>query len=371
MTKKVTYIISDINRALAFEWIAQYLDRKKVTLSFILINPGNDTLERFIKSQQLEVYSVTSASKLDWFNAYWFVRKQLKRIKPDIVHCHLQQACILGLLAAKHVGIKTRIHTRHHSSLHHVYFPKGIFWDKMINRLSSKIIAISKPVKTILVDWEKVDASKVVIIPHGFLLDSFQHVDENLLHQLRVKYQIGNNHPIIGVVSRWTEWKGVQFIIPAFKQILENYPNAVLMLFNASGDFSNEINLALDNINNQRIRLIQFEPEMAAAYHLFDVLVHVPIDDHSEAFGQVYIEAMAAGVPMVATPSGIGVDILQHQTNCWVVDYKNENSIAIGVDELLTNKELIKKIVMNGKLTANQFALHKMLDALIEVYESA
>jgi len=371
LTKKVTYIISDINRAIAFEWIAQFLDREKVTLSFILINPGNDTLERFIKAQHLEVCSVKSATKLDWVKAYWFVRQQLKRIKPDVVHCHLQQASILGLLAAKHVGIMSRMHTRHHSSLHHVYFPKGIFWDKLINRLSTKIIAISKPVKTILVEWEKVDEKKVVLVPHGFLLESFQQVDESLLHHLKQKYSIGTNHPIVGVVSRWTEWKGVQFIIPAFKQLLEKYPNAILMLFNSSGDFSKEINVALEGIDKQHVRLIQFEPEMAAAYHLFDVLVHVPIDDHSEAFGQVYVEAMAAGVPMVATPSGIGVDILQHQVNSWVVDYKDELSIVSGIEALLSDNELYKHIVMNGTITAKQFSLNKMLYALIDVYESA
>ena len=234
---KITYIISDINKALAFEWVAQYFDKNKFQLSFILLNPGNSQLEYFLQKQGIEVHQVTCRGKIDWLRATWQTQKLLKKINPDAVHCHLLQANIIGLTAARLVGIKKRIYTRHHSSLHHVYHKKGVFWDKLCNYLATDIIAITKKVAEILIDWEKVKKEKVNIIPHGFDLTLFEKQDEEVLNSLKLKYNLESKYPVIGVIARFTEWKGVQYIIPAFKKLLVDYPDALLLLFNANGDY--------------------------------------------------------------------------------------------------------------------------------------
>ncbi len=368
MKKKVTYIISDINNALAFEWIATYLDKDKAALSFILLNPGDSGLEQSLRAMQVPVTRIICRGKKDWPAAWMALYKNLKKDKPDIVHCHLQQACILGLSAAKAAGIHGRIHTRHHSSLHHIYMRKGIFWDKLINRLSTSIVAISGEVKKILIDWENVPAEKIVYIPHGFLLEQFKHPDESVVAALKVKYVPANAWPVVGVISRFTEWKGVQYIVPAFASILEQYPDAVLLLFNASGDYAAHINTLLQTLPTKTYKTIPFERDIAAAYHLMNVFVHTPIDEHSEAFGQIYIEAMAAGIPMVATLSGIANDILVHKQNAWVAEYKDPMSIATGIRSLLSDKTLERSLINNERITADLFSLQNMLNSLTALY---
>lgn len=370
MKKKVTYIISDINKALAFEWIAAYMDKERIDLNFILLNPGDSATEQTLKDMGMPVARITCRGKKDWPVAWFKLYTQLKKDKPHIVHCHLQQACILGLSAAKYAGIPTRIHTRHHSSLHHVYMRKGIFWDKFINKLSTKIVAISGMVKKILVEWEHVSEQKVVYIPHGFLLESFSNPDQGTVATLRSKYIPEGKGPVIGVISRFTEWKGVQYIIPAFKTVLEEYPHALLLLFNANGDYAAHINTLLQELPTSSYKTISFEKDIAAAYHLMDVFVHTPIDDHSEAFGQIYIESMAAGVPMVATLSGIANDVLVHRQNSWVAEYKNTASVTEGIKALLSDNELKRSIINNARITANLFSLQRMIDSLIKLYGS-
>ncbi len=370
MKTKVTYIISDINKALAFEWIAAYIDKDRIDLSFILLNPGDSATEQVLRGMKLPVLWVICRGKKDWPNAWLTIYKQLKKGKPHVVHCHLQQACILGLSAAKVAGIPHRIHTRHHSSLHHVYMPKGIFWDKLINRLSTKIVAISGQVKKILVEWEKVPEQKVVYIPHGFLLESFSKPDPKIVATLRTKYVPSSTGPVIGVISRFTEWKGIQYIIPAFATVLEQYPNALLLLFNANGDYAAQINGLLQELPASSYKTISFEKDIAAAYHLMDVFVHTPIDDHSEAFGQIYIESMAAGVPMVATLSGIANDILVHKQNAWVANYKDTASIATGITTILSDIDLKQSLINNERITADLFSLQHMINSLTELYES-
>jgi len=367
----VTYIISDINRSVAFEWIANNIDPERIRLRFILLNPSKSLLQQFLEEQGLPVTTIICKSKADWPRVILMLVKTLRRNRPDIIHCHLQQASILGLLAGKLAGINKRIYTRHHSSLHHVYFPKGVFWDKWCNSLATKIIAISDSVREILVDWEKASPSKVLVIPHGFKLGVFAGAGHELINELRIRHKIGNKYPVIGVVSRFTEWKGVQYIIPAFARILSEYPDAILLLFNAEGDFKSQISRQLAELPQESYRTISFESQMTAAYHLFDMLIHTPVDAYSEAFGQVYIEAMAAGVPLIATRSGIGNSILKHEENALVVGYKDSAAIAEGIRVLVTDKQLRARLIAAGRMTAKQFELDNMIGSLTNLYENA
>lgn len=103
---KITYIISDIDKALAFEWIAEELNRNKFPISFVLLNPGASALENFLKEKNIPVTAIVCRGKKDWPSALIKTIRALKQQRPDAVHCHLLQANIIGLLAAKMVGIK-------------------------------------------------------------------------------------------------------------------------------------------------------------------------------------------------------------------------------------------------------------------------
>jgi glycosyltransferase involved in cell wall biosynthesis len=372
MKTKVVYIVSEIGRALAFEWIAGELNQDKFDLSFVLINPVNDTLETFLRSKNVPLLVVKGTGKKSWPVMCRKVFKYLKQAKPNIVHCHLQQASFIGLLAAKLAGIKVRIHTRHHSSFHHVYFPKGVWWDKLNNRMSTHIVAISSLVKRILMEWEEVPANKITLVPHGFLLSEFEQRDEAVIAKLSEKYNPAAKTPVIGVISRFIELKGIQYIIPAFKELLNRYPDALLLLFNAQGDYTNEIDILLQDLSANSYQKVNFEPDIASVYKLMDVFVHVPIGDHYEAFGQIYVEALAAGVPSVFTLSGIAPDFIVDGENAVVVPYKNDRAICKAISSILEDDTLRSKIVRKGmESVKQQFALRRMIDNLENLYDKA
>jgi glycosyltransferase involved in cell wall biosynthesis len=337
-----------------------------------LVNPVNDTLEAFLRSKNIPVLILSGAGKKSWPGMCWKVYKYLKQTKPDIVHCHLHQASFIGLLAAKLAGVKVRIHTRHHSSFHHMYFPKGVWWDKLNNRMSTHVVAISGLVKRILMEWEGVAANKITLVPHGFLLSEFEQRDEAQIASLKAKYNPTDKRPVIGVISRFIELKGVQYIIPAFKELLNKYPDALLLLFNAQGDYITEIDNLLKALPTGSYRKIQFEPDIASVYKLMDVFVHVPIGDHYEAFGQIYVEALAAGVPSVFTLSGIAPDFIRDGENAIVVPYKNDKAIYKAINSILEDDVLRSKIVSTGMESVKQkFALHEMIANLEKLYDKA
>jgi glycosyltransferase involved in cell wall biosynthesis len=366
---KITYIISDIDKALAFEWLAQELDQNKFNLSFILLNPGPSVLESFLEKKNIPVTTIICSGKGDWPSALLKTIRLLKKQKPDVVHCHLLQANIIGLLAAKMACVKKRIYTRHHSSLHHVYHKKGIFWDKWSNRLATHVVAISGIVNRILKDWEKLPANKSVLIPHGFRLNEFKEVEPARVAAIKQNYQLENIFPIVGVISRFTAWKGVQYIIPAFKKLLADYPDAVLVLFGADGDYKKEIMSLLKSLPEKNYRLVSFEKDVAAAYHVMNVFVHVPIDEHSEAFGQIYVEALAAGVPSVFTRSGIAPDFITDGKNALVVPFKNSVAIYEAMLKIMKDEGLRENLRQEGEKTVqDKFELSRMINQLETLY---
>jgi len=367
---KVTYVISDIDKALAFEWIALGL-KKKFDLCFIIIGKSDSKFSIFLQTQSIRFHEISNeqySSRLGKWVRLFFI---LKSEKPDVVHTHLWQANLLGLSSAWILGIKKRIYTRHHALVHHDEFPTGLKWDKLCNHMATHIIAISNNVRNILIEKDKADPQKVFLIKHGFDLSYFQNVQSQEIKMLQEKYKIfADFYPIVGIISRYEKWKGIQYIIPAFRELKKKYPQAHLILVNADGNYSENIASMLQNLSLNSYTEILFEQNLAALYKLFDVFVHVPVDKESEAFGQTYVEALASGVPSVFTLSGVASEFINHEQNALVVPFKDSIGVFKSIERILENSELRIRLIANGKESANLFCLSSMISQLKHLYES-
>lgn len=366
---KVHYVISGIDRSLAFEWINERYNREKYTIEFILLNRRKSHFQNYLIETNTPHHFVKSTG----FGFSWLVVLKLMILflkqKPHVIHCHLFEASLFGLLAGMLAGIKKRIYTRHHSSYNWTYNRKGVVLDKFINRLATDIVSISPNVSRILIEKEKIPSPKIHYVPHGFDLDSFMQVDSDNVQRLRKKYKLGGKTPVIGVIARWIEWKGVQYIIPAFQEILKSNPDACLLLANANGPYRPTIEILLSQLPETACRIIPFEPDSRALYQLFDIYVHVPVDPEIEAFGQTYVEALAAGIPSVFTLSGIAHEFIIDNHNALTVEYKSSKTIVNAVLRLLAASELKDKLKNNGRKSIQRYALKKMLSRLEEIYD--
>jgi glycosyltransferase involved in cell wall biosynthesis len=185
------------------------------------------------------------------------------------------------------------------------------------------------------------------------------------------KYQLEGKAPIIGVISRYFELKGIQFIIPAFKKLLAVSPNAHLILANATGEYASVIQSFLEGVPGENYTQIRFEGDIAALYQTFDVFIHVPINSHIEAFGQTYVEALAAGVPSVFTLSGVAAEFIEHEKNALVVPFQKADAIYLAMMRLLEDGPLRSRLIEQGKIDVKQqFELAGMMQKLEELYAS-
>jgi glycosyltransferase involved in cell wall biosynthesis len=166
-----------------------------------------------------------------------------------------------------------------------------------------------------------------------------------------------------------TELKGVQFVIPAFQKLLQTYPKAHLIIANAEGDYKAEIETMLSILPKNQVTLIRFQNDVKQLYAMFDVYVHVPIDKDCEAYGQVYIEALAMKVPSVFTLSGIANEFVAHNKNAMVVDYQNSGEITNAIIFLLQHPDNAKAMANEGFANVTAlFNIEKMVALLEAVY---
>jgi len=360
----ILYVVSFIEKALIYEWIADHFrDSKDFRVKYVLMNPAETPLGRYLKERDIPHDLVRYRGKRDVARAILTLYRIFRRERPAIVNTNLFDASFSGQIAAWLARVPIRIHARHYSSQHLVYFRNALKYDRIMNRISTRILVASGMVKDLMVEKEGVDADKIRVIHYGFQVQAFTDVDPGRVDALAGKYFGGRKpYPVVGVISRYLHLKGLQYIIPAFRMLLDRYPGARLMLANAKGPFASEVEKLLATLPAGSYITIPFEADIAALYRLFDVFVHAPIDGHSEAFGQIYIEALAAGIPSVFTLSGIAHDVIRHETNALVVDYCDAHAIFGAVTRILEDGELASRLVRHGKEVIRHFEFSRMAE---------
>ncbi len=371
MKAKILVIVYNLDRALEHEWFVQLMDRTIYDIHFALIRKGDGFLAGFLEKEGIPVYRFGYSGKKDLPMLSWQLFRLIKRERFQIVHAHLFEASITGILGAWMARTPIRIVTRHHSDFHHVNSRLAVLLDRMVNKLATHIVAVSKNVQRILIDWERVNTEKVICIPHGVNLSTFGHkaVSSERIDAVRSKLKIGSDLKVIGVVSRFIEWKGVQYIIQAFKMLLNAKPDTVLVLANALGPFKEDVLELLKELPLSSYRLVEFEKDMPALYLNFDCFVHVPVSATSEAFGQTYIEALASGIPSVVTISGVALEYAQNRVNCLVVPHRDAEAVYKAVCSIFDNTiDVMGMVEEGGKVAEKGYDYRKKYDSLDKLY---
>jgi len=361
------YIISDVNSSRNFEWTLLEL-KKDFPLSVILLNKKKEEsrMKQFLSHNLIPFVEINYSGKLSLLNAVFRISAFLLRKRIGIVHCHLFEASLAGLIAAKLVFVKTRIYTRHNSTINLLYYPHAVKYDKLINKLATKIVSISDVVSEVLIKHEFVKEEKLIKIHHGF---DFNEIKElaGKKNEIRLKYNIPQNQKIIGVVSRYIEYKGLQYSIPAIiDYVKEN--GGFIVLANASGPYKNKVSELLKSLDKSHYIEIEFEENPYALFANFDVFVHTPIHKNDEAFGQVYIEAMFLGIPVITTLTGIVNEFSSDKKYFYPVLYKNSVEIKDALVSVLNNQTALPVIGNAKTYVRDHFTLNKMSHQLNKLY---
>lgn len=346
-----------------------HLRAQNLDVYYILINCTNGELHHFLLENRFPVHTLEAGSLLKSRKVILDCKKILKEQQITLVHCHLAHANWIGLWAAKLAKIKTRIYTRHSGEPLNIHWKERII-DKVQNRLATRIVAISKNIDEIL-EQQGVPAEKRVLIHHGFNLERFFNPQHEEVLRIKKEYNPNQQFPVVGIISRWLELKGIQYTIDAFQDLLKTHPDALLCLFGASdnADYSKEIKELVQTIPERNVRVIGFENNVYDLFQLFDIYVHVPVNPSCEAFGQTYVEALASGIPSVFTLSGVAREFIVNEENALVVPFRDSASIHDALFLLLNDSALNEKLRQKGPESVSEmFSFARYIAQLKDIY---
>jgi len=366
---EILYIVAGTEPWKFFGDICRRLHGRDYNFTFLFLHPDESLIAAELEEQGVPCHHLRFSRRLQAPTAMWRIFHFCRQRHYDLVHTHFVNACLAGLPGSRLAGIRIGIHTRHHCAPH-VYsrrVRRQAFYDQINNRFSTAIIAPCEGVRRRLMD-EGVHPDRIELIHHGFDLEAFANVPEHRIQRIAEKYGIRLEGPIIGASARFVATKGVQHIVAAFRRLLPAYPKAQLVLANARGELA-DVRAELSQLPPGSHVEIPYEMDNSALYHLFDVFVHVPVAGWVEGFGQVYVEAMAAGVPSIFTKAGIAHELARHGENAWVVDYEAPDQIHAALLELLSDFALCSRLSRQARAAVQQFGLDQHVSRLARFYD--
>ncbi len=155
-----------------------------------------------------------------------------------------------------------------------------------------------------------------------------------------------NPHPIIGTPAELTERKGLRYLVEAAPLVLERYPDARFLIF-GRGHLENDLRQQIAHLGVQdNVNLMGFVPNVAAQMPTWDMLVLPSLWD---PFPQAILEAMAHGLPVVATAVDGALEMVVNEGTGLLVPPADAPALAAAIIRLLDNPALARSLGQHGR----------------------
>ena len=358
-------VFSDVHFSPQLLAILQELHNQEISFRVLLIGDPEVSLGHQIMAQEWNLRIIPKRNKLSSVLNFGIVGAEIIRNRPKVLFASGQFATIIGMLTSKALNVPKRIFIRHHSNFHHKYNMKlGVILDKMANYSSTEIIAVSAVVKKTLISNEAAKPEKVKVIYNGIDLRKFLNINLNgsKVHDLHERPEQLFH---IGVISRLTELKGVEYIAQAFIKLQLEFPNSRLHIVGAISDSYTEIMNILAPLNRNIYTVERENFDIPGFFKNLDVFIHVPIGVADEAFGIVYIEALATGVACIFTKSGIINELNNKEEYVYIVPPRDFEAIYHNLRQIILGVSAPKIRIPN--LWISQFSQEKIAKDYVEI----
>jgi len=251
-----------------------------------------------------------------------------KALKVDVVHAHMFQANLFVAIAARLAGVSVAFTTEHGRNswkkpIHH-YMERWI-----ISPLVSMRVAVSRNICEVRLESGDVPEDKITVIPNCV------EISEKIN-----RYETGKRLRI-GTVGRLVPAKDYHTLIIAFNKLLEDGLNIDLIFVGDGPERSRLESLVQDlNISNH-VKFAGFQEDVRSFLNEFDLFV---LSSITEGIPVAMLEAMAMGVPVVATRVGGIPEVIQDNVNGLLVECRNPEMLAGAIKQLIDDNSLREKI---------------------------
>ena len=281
--------------------------------------------------------------------------RQLRREPPDILHCHLLRANLYGRLAGRLAGIRNIINTIHGVDEYVTSSDLISHSLRLVERLSagwiSQYVAVSENARRAVIKHLKIAPGKVSTILNALDLAPFQGGSPS---GKSVRKELGLNPDaiVVGAVGRLAPLKNFASLVQWLGELSTIFPQVQLVII-GEGEERQFLENLIARLNlRDTVRLPGFRADIPRLLAALDIFAFPSL---SEGLSIALLEAMAAGLPCVATDVGGNAEAVVDGRTGFVVSPEDAAGFKTALIRLLKDGELRKKLGEAGKKRA--FAL--------------
>jgi sugar transferase (PEP-CTERM/EpsH1 system associated) len=303
----------------------------------------------------------------------WTVRlwKLLRKLKPDLVHTRNLAALEAQFVVAA-AGVRATVHGEHGRDMFDLY---GQNWKYNLLRraarpLVSNYIAVSRDLATWLRLAVRVPPRKIHQIYNGVDSDKF-HPRQGARPELLPPGFADGQSVVFGSVGRMAEVKDYPTLVRAFIQLVQQHPDAAAharLAIVGEGQTRQACQALLDQAGMAHLAWLPGERhDIAAVMRALDVFV---LPSKNEGISNTILEALASGLPVIATAVGGNVELVEDGVNGMLVKAGDEADMAQALLAYLKTPALIAGHGEQARLHAEQrFSIPAMAEAYATVYD--
>jgi len=259
---------------------------------FLAIREGSFQAAR-LGELNLPIMELNLSSEFD-LRSLFALARIIRRFQPQIIHAHDSRTLgLAAVLRATGCGIKIVAARRVPFSIRH-----NPLWKFKYSYQTNRVIAVSNYIRDLLIR-EGLQQGQVEVV-----YDAVDKIPvESKTHRASSRQRLGVSDAefVIGCVGQFTSEKGQEFLIQAYTEILDKYPDCRLALV-GDGDLYEKCQKLLERLRlRHSVILTGFVSDLDTLLPAVDLLVHPAL---IEGLGSVLLKAMAHGIPVCASRTG-------------------------------------------------------------------
>jgi glycosyltransferase involved in cell wall biosynthesis len=234
-------------------------------------------------------------------------------------------------------------------------------------------VTVSKGVAQDLIENFGVKREKITVI---YNFQDLEEIDRASLEDLGEFRNLFLKNKVVISVGRLVPQKGFQYLIEGFKKVVEKHPETILVIL-GEGELKEELEKLIENLNlKEKVFLLGFQKNPFKFLKNSSIFI---LSSVQEGLPMVLIEAMACGLPVIATdyPGG-NKEILDPDCNLKVekmrlgkygilIPPKNPEEISKATSLLLENENLRKEYAKKSLKRAKDFSVEKIIPRWLEI----
>jgi len=316
----------------------------------------------------IHVIPLVQTGSIEGLRAAMSIRALILSERIHIVHTFFETSDLFAGFVAKLTGVKVLISSRRdmgilRSRKHQIAY-------RVVGRLCSKVFTVSEAVREQVLEKDQLDPKRVTTLYTGIRI---QH-PQSFISNPDIRQRIGIPHgvPIVLSVAHILPWKGHADFLRMAAHVHEKVPEAQFVVAGSANDRAlfNELLLLRESLGLRShvhfLGEVDFVHSLCRSASVFCLL------SESEGLPNVVLEAMAAGVPVVATKAGGTVELVVDGETGYLTEVGCPEEAAERVDRLLRSPQLARRMSTSARARVESlFSIERMMSTLERIYESS